>query len=114
MVKHIARGDIIFLDLNPTKGNEQQGTRPALVLTPGYFNDLGLALVAPITNGGKYSRDRGFAVPLFDTKTSGIILTNQIRIIDIKSRVVEIIERCPEDILIEALARVQALVEFDD
>jgi mRNA-degrading endonuclease toxin of MazEF toxin-antitoxin module len=101
------------LDLEPTKGNEQQGTRPAIVLTPKYFNDLGLAIVAPITNGGKYSRDKGFAVPLFDTKTTGVILTNQIRTIDIKSRVINIIEKCPNDILIEVLARVQALVEFD-
>lgn len=108
------RGDIIHLDLDPTKGNEQQGKRFALVLTPHYFNSLGLALVAPITTGGKFARDRGFAVPLFETKTTGVILTNQIRTIDIQSRVSAVIEKCPEDILIEALARVQALVDFDD
>ena len=113
MTKSLERGAIICLDLNPTRGNEQQGTRPALVLTPKYFNDLGLALVAPITTGGKYARDRGFAVPLFDTSTLGVILTNQIRTIDIKSRVIQVIEQCPEDIVIEVLARVQALVDFD-
>lgn len=114
MSKTLERGDIIYLDLNPTKGNEQQGQRPALVLTPKYFNNLGLALVAPITTGGKYARDRGFAVPLFDTKTMGVILTNQIRTIDIKSRVTQVVESCPEDILIEVLARVQALVDYDN
>ncbi len=107
------RGDIIHLDLDPTKGNEQQGKRYALVLTPDYFNQLGLALVAPITTGGKFARDRGFAVPLFETKITGVILTNQIRTIDIKTRVSCIIEKCPDDIVIEALARVQTLVGFE-
>lgn len=113
-IKRLDRGDIVHLDLDPTKGNEQQGKRFALVLTPYYFNSLGLALVAPITTGGKFARDRGFAVPLFETRTTGVILTNQIRTIDIKSRVSAIIEKCPEDILIETLARVQALVDFED
>jgi mRNA-degrading endonuclease toxin of MazEF toxin-antitoxin module len=114
VIKSVERGDIIHLDLDPTKGNEQQGKRFALVLTPKYFNDLGLALVAPITTGGKFARDRGFAVPLFETKTIGVILTNRIRTIDIKARVGQIIEKCPKDILIEALARVQALVDFEE
>lgn len=113
MIKALNRGDIVHLDLDPTKGSEQQGKRFALVLTPKYFNNLGLALIAPITTGGKFARDRGFAVPLFDTKITGVILTNQIRTIDINSRVSRIVECCPEDILVEVLARVQALVEFE-
>jgi mRNA interferase ChpB len=53
-------------------------------------------------------------VPLFETKTIGVILTNQIRITDIKARVGQVIEKCPNDILIEALARVQAVVDFEE
>ena len=113
VIKSVERGDIVHLDLDPTKGSEQQGRRFAIVLTPKYFNDLGLALIAPITTGGKFARDRGFAVPLFDTKTTGVVLTNQIRTIDIKMRVSKVIERCPEDILIDILAHVQALIDFD-
>ena len=112
MIQHIERGDIVNLDLAPTKGREQQGTRPALVLTPKYFNNLGLALVAPITNGGKSQEIAGL-LPLFATKTTGVVLTNQIRTIHIKARVMYTIETCPKDILIEVLARVQTLVEFE-
>jgi mRNA interferase ChpB len=113
VIKHVERGDIVHLDLDPTKGSEQQGKRFAVILTPKYFNDLGLALIAPITTGGKFARDRGFAVPLFDTKTAGVVLTNQIRTIDVKIRVSKVVEKCPEDVLIEILAHVQALIEFD-
>ena len=110
----LERGDIIHLDLNTTKSKEQQGRRYALVLTPKYFNKLGLALIAPITTGGSYSRGKGFAVNLFDTKVTGVILTNKIRTIDVETRVTQVVERCPEDILIEALARIQALVDFEE
>nr|VFJ44745.1 MAG: mRNA interferase MazF [Candidatus Kentron sp. DK]VFJ44915.1 MAG: mRNA interferase MazF [Candidatus Kentron sp. DK] len=34
----ILRGDIIWADLNPTKGHEQAGSRPVLVLSHEVFN----------------------------------------------------------------------------
>ena len=34
----ILRGDIIWADLNPTRGNEQTGLRPVLVLSEDIFN----------------------------------------------------------------------------
>ena len=35
----ILRGDIFWADLNPVKGHEQAGLRPALILSPEIFND---------------------------------------------------------------------------
>jgi mRNA interferase MazF len=32
-MREIRRGEIYFVDLNPTKGREQAGTRPVLVLS---------------------------------------------------------------------------------
>jgi mRNA interferase ChpB len=46
------RGDIVLVSLDPAIGNEQQGFRPALVLSDHAFNQLGDVLVAPITQGG--------------------------------------------------------------
>ena len=46
------RGDVISVPLDPAIGHEQQGTRPALVLTTKEFNRLSDVLVAPITQGG--------------------------------------------------------------
>ncbi|MBE6139113.1 MAG: hypothetical protein E7174_01215 [Firmicutes bacterium] len=34
------RGDIVYLDFNPTKGHEQSGFRPALVLSSDIFNNF--------------------------------------------------------------------------
>lgn len=35
----ILRGDIVWADLDPTRGNEQAGQRPVLILSGDIFND---------------------------------------------------------------------------
>ncbi len=47
------RGNVIWLSLNPQKGHEQAGRRPALVLSPAAYNRRGLAIICPITNQAK-------------------------------------------------------------
>ncbi len=71
------RGDIITVDLNPTRGREQKGVRPALVISRDEFNTkTGTAIICPIT-----SRVRGgpFEITVAGEKTSGVILVNQVR-----------------------------------
>lgn len=108
------RGDIVRLNLNPTAGREQQGDfRPALVLTPTAYNVTGLAVIAPITQGGDFARHAGFAVPLSGAgiDTQGVILCNQIRSVDLEARGAKRVEAAPDVIVEDALARVQALFE---
>ncbi|HCF6936534.1 toxin ChpB [Pseudomonas aeruginosa] len=108
------RGDIVRLNLNPTAGREQQGDfRPALVLTPAAYNATGLAVIAPITQGGDFARYAGFAVTLSGagTETQGVILCNQIRSVDMEARGAKRIEVAPDVVIEDALARVQALFE---
>jgi mRNA interferase MazF len=47
-----SRGEIWLADLNPTRGHEQAGRRPALVVSIDGFNSgpAGLVLVLPITS----------------------------------------------------------------
>jgi len=42
----ILRGDIRWADLNPTRGNEQSGLRPVLVLSNDVFNDRSGTVIA--------------------------------------------------------------------
>lgn len=107
------RGDILHLDFDPTLGKEQQGQRYALVLTVVDFNRFGLALVAPITQGGQFARENGFTVSLTGagTKTQGVVLCNQVRMLDFKQRNGKIAETAPEFVVDDTLARVRALLE---
>lgn len=107
------RGDIWHVDLDPAKGREQAKPRYVLILTPREFNALGTPIVAPITSGGNFARDRGFAVSLTGagTNATGVVLCHQLRALDIKARNGRFSERVPDYIIDEVLARVQTLFE---
>lgn len=57
-VRTIVRGDLWMVDLNPTKGREQAGTRPALVISVDEFNEsrAELVIVLPVTSREKKIR----------------------------------------------------------
>ncbi len=107
------RGDIVSVPLDPAMGHEQRGTRPALVLTPKEFNKLGDVLVAPITQGGDFARYAGFAVTLTGTgcKTQGVALVNKIRMLDLAARKARRVERVPQVVIDDAIARLVALLD---
>ncbi len=42
----ILRGDIFWADLNPTKGHEQAGMRPVLILSQDIFNERSGTVIA--------------------------------------------------------------------
>ncbi|MFZ9238699.1 MAG: type II toxin-antitoxin system ChpB family toxin [Burkholderiaceae bacterium] len=107
------RGDVVSVPLEPAMRHEQKGTRPALVLTTKEFNRLGDVLVAPITQGGEFSRYAGFAVSLMGTgcRTQGVALLNKIRMLDLKVRKARKIERVPQAVIDDALGRLTALLD---
>ena len=103
------RGEIYLVSLDPTAGQEQQGTRPVLVVSPDRFNEVtGVPIVVPITTGGAYARTRGFAVSLagLELKTTGVIRCDQPRPIDLEVRAGRLLEVVPAGIIDEVLARI--------
>lgn len=115
MVKRIRfeRGDIVMVNLDPVEGHEQKGVRPALVLSNSVFNALGVVLVAPITQGGDFARHAGFAATLSGsgTRTQGVALVNQARMLDLDARAAKRIETAPQFVVDDALARFRAITD---
>jgi mRNA interferase ChpB len=107
------RGDIVVVNLDPGEGHEQEGTRPALVLSTSVFNAMGAALVAPITQGGDFARHAGFAAPLSGsgTATQGVALVSQVRMLDLEARGAKRVETAPEYVVDDALARLRAITD---
>ena len=108
------RGDIVNVRLDPVEGREMRGAgRPALELTPREFNRLGDVLVAPITQGGDFSRFAGFAVSLAGTgcKTQGVALVNKVRMLDLKARKAKKVERVAQGVVDDAIGRLMTLFE---
>jgi mRNA interferase ChpB len=105
------RGDIYLVSLDPTSGHEQKGIRPVLVVTTEAFNKLTKApLILPITNGGSFSRVGGFAVTLFNTKTTGIVRCDQPRVLDLGARKAKKLEKVPAAVMDDVLAKLSAMI----
>jgi len=109
----VDRGDVYYVDLSPIQGREQAGARYALIVSPRAFNILGTPLVCPITQGGNFARHAGFAVSLSGagTTTQGVVLCNQARVLDLQARKARFVERVPEFIIDEVLAKLLTLIE---
>lgn len=105
------QGDIIYLDFNPQSGHEQRDRRPAIAISNNVFNALSRgALVCPITN-----TNRG--IPLHvqldsRTKTTGVIMCDQVKALDMQGRSAVFIEKAPDDLLAEAVDIVIAMIEI--
>lgn len=79
------RGDVVLVELDPTRGSEIQKTRPCVVVSPDELNGhLRTLIVAPLTTGG---RPYPFRVPCRFGAKSGHVVLDQLRTID-RERVV--------------------------
>ena len=105
----VNQGDIISVNFAPTKGREQSGERPALVISNTKYNkQSGFVIACPITSNVKTLNIR---VQLDErTKTQGDILCEQVRIIDLRERPHRVIDTAPKDILQKVYKVVNALI----
>lgn len=106
------RGEIYLVSLDPTEGHEQQGTRPVLLVSPDRFNTVTrVPIVVPITTGGAFARNAGFTVSLAaaGTRTTGVIRCDQPRALDLAARSGRRVERVPQNIMDDVLAKLATL-----
>jgi mRNA interferase MazF len=102
--------DIVWLDFDPQVGHEQRGRRPALVVSNESFNRFSsMAMVCPITNT---NRPHPFHVPLDEnTVTTGVIMCDQTRTLDMAARNSSFIERVSGDIFFEVTDIISGFME---
>ena len=108
------RGEIYAVDLEPTKGREQQGHRPVLIVSADAFNQHNAPIICPISAGAISQRYRtGLTVSLATagTQTTGVVLCGQIRTLDLRARRARLIESAPDYIMDDVLGCLQDLFE---
>lgn len=106
MINYIPqKGDIIEMDFNPTKGHEQSGKRPALIISNDtYYRRTKLIIVCPISNT---PNEFPMHIKLDDrTKTTGSILTQHIRTVDPAARQIAFIEAMPSELTEQAIKNI--------
>ena len=102
------RGDAVWLNFDPQSGREQGGRRPALILSPAYYNRrAGLAIACPITNAVKgYPFE--VAIPT-GSGITGVVLADHVKSSDWRTREVEFICRLPAPIVEQVMAKLSVL-----
>ncbi len=106
----VKQGTIIKINFNPQAGHEQAGYRPAVVISNNVFNEKAkLSIVCPITNTNNFFP---LHIPLDErTKTTGVILCEHIKALDLNSRTFQIVEELPKDILEKVIKVVYSEIE---
>ena len=104
------RGDIVWLNFDPQSGHEQKGKRPAIVISPKEYNEkVGLGLFCPITSKIK---EYPFEVKVSLKKINGVVLSDQIKSLDWKSREIEYIGKVTPKMITEIIDKISVLL-FD-
>lgn len=111
MVKYIPKqGDIVYVDFNSTKGHEQKGYRPAIVVSKDIFNkNTKMVIACPITSNMKEFPTHYL---LEDTKkVFGSVLCEHVRSIDFEERKLSFVEKASDNDLISVITLLNACIE---
>jgi len=102
------RGDVVWVDFNPTKGHEQKGNRPAVVISRKKYNSKsGLVILCPVTS---QTKEYPFEVLFIKNEMKGAVLVDQVRTVDWKVRKIRYINRLDEVVMGEVQNKLGALI----
>lgn len=107
------RGDIVHLEFDPASGQEMKGPHFGLVLSSRLFNQRGLAMICPISQGAASSaKTYGTVVTLMGcgTDTQGAVHCHQMKSLDWRARRASRKEVVPQYIVDDVLARLEAIL----
>lgn len=101
------QGDIVVLTFDPQAGHEQQGRRPALIVSNAVFNkNVALAIACPITNT---DRNFPFHLKVDSSNLTGYVMCEQVKSIDYRARKVKFIEKASDTLLSHCLGIIESI-----
>ena len=110
-VRPIKAGDIYLIDLDPTRGSEQSGIRPVLVISSDLMHQSRRMIICPVTKNMELWTTK---VPLPTlAKTKGMVLTDQVRSVDKQIRTLRYVESVPSDFVTLVRSYVGRLLELE-
>ena len=103
-------GDIVWLEFNPQAGQEKSGHRPALVISPSFYNSkTGLMVCCPMT-----TQIKGHPFEVI-TEVDGkdcAILSDQVKSLDWKIRKAKKKDIVSIDTMMHVKAKIKALLQI--
>ena len=109
--EEFADGDLVLVDFRPVLGREQDGLRPALVMTDASYNAASsYVVVCPVTSN---TRPWPFKMPLPDgLKVRGFVMLDQIKSIDRRRRVLRLMDHVPSGVMQAYRERLATLLKL--
>lgn len=111
----IKRGDLYYVDLDPTHGSEQSGVRPVLVIQNDVGNEYApTVLVAPLTTKSftkRYPTNGNVPRGVAGLKEDSTVLLSQIRTMD-KTRLERKVGRLPSVFMREVDQAIQVSLDL--
>jgi len=102
------RGDIVWLDLKPTKGREIGKYRPALVLSSRIYNQqTGLLICCPVSTS---IRGAATEVPVTNLDEPSVVASNLIQTLSWHERHVTFAARAEPGVFAQVVLRVLPLI----
>jgi mRNA interferase MazF len=105
------RGDIVWLNFDPSEGKEIRKKRPALTLSPKAYNaKVGLGIFCPITN---HKKDYPFEVNIVSIPAKvveGVVLADHAKSMDWQQRNVQFIGHVSSEVLEEVIDKLSILL----
>ena len=103
-----SRGDIIYLDFEPTKGKEIGKYRPALVLSSDIYNrKTGLLICCPISTSIRGAKTE---VPINNIEKPSVVASSLVQTLSWKDRKAKFIAKSNAGVIEEVLARLLPLI----
>jgi mRNA interferase MazF len=101
------KGDIVWIDFDPSAGKEIQKRRPGLVVSRYEFNRKTMfAVICPITSTIKNIPTR-YTLPE-ELEVRGQVIISQLKSLDFKERQLKQIEHLP----IQDMAKIDQIIEY--
>jgi mRNA interferase MazF len=111
------RGEIWLVDLDPTRGQEIQKTRPAVVISSDVFSSLAMRIVIPVARWQPKFLNRPFMVPIPRTDENGLDADSAGNVLQVRSvateRFVMRLGRVSDTLVRELLAGLIICVDYD-
>lgn len=111
------RGEIWLVDLNPTRGQEIQKTRPVVILSANIFNPIPLRIIIPITSWQDKFSERPFMVRINANIENGLDRDSAGNVLQVRSlsteRFIRKLGQVSDETLQELLSGLVICVDYE-
>lgn len=102
-------GELLLVDLEPVRGTEQKGIRPALVVSDPQMNLLTRrVIICPITRNPHPWPTKVFLPAGLGVE--GAVLVDQVRSLDRSSRIIRSLGTAPQEVVADVRGKLRALL----